>query len=79
MISRPLLVLSITTAISEASESNDGSSGGADQTNACSEVPPEISSVQTTLETRYNFFDMGEASVDILMFENFLSHSYLLS
>lgn len=64
MISRPLLVLSITTAISEASESNDRSSGGADQTNVCSEVPPEISSVQTTLETRaaHNECPQNEAS-----------------
>ncbi|PON51456.1 CRAL-TRIO lipid binding domain containing protein [Trema orientale] len=51
MFSRPLLVLSIATAFSEDAESDDGPSSGTHESNASSDVPSEISSVQTTLET----------------------------
>lgn len=79
MISRPLLVLSIATAFSEEAESSDGTSGSAHETSACPEVPSEISSVQTTLETRYGIINMDEAFVEIIVFENFLNHLYSVS
>ena len=52
MFSKPLLVLSIATAFSEEAESSDRPSGGTHESNASSDVPPEIAPVQTTLETR---------------------------
>ncbi|XP_062084921.1 uncharacterized protein LOC133791052 [Humulus lupulus] len=61
MFSRPLLILSIATALSEELESNDGPSGGTPESNtssagthassALSDVPSELSSVQNTMET----------------------------
>ncbi|KAF3453868.1 hypothetical protein FNV43_RR04309 [Rhamnella rubrinervis] len=52
MFSRPLLVISIATAFSEQPESNDGFSDGASDSNACSEVHSEESSLQAALDTR---------------------------
>lgn len=52
MFSRPLLVISIATAFSEQPESSDEFSAGANDSNACSEVHSEESSVQTALDTR---------------------------
>ncbi|XP_048324032.2 uncharacterized protein LOC107408865 [Ziziphus jujuba] len=49
--SRPLLVLSIATAFSDQPEAENRLSGGATDSNACSEVQSEESSVQTASDT----------------------------
>ncbi|KAL5581037.1 hypothetical protein UlMin_013479 [Ulmus minor] len=52
MFSRPLLVLSIATAFSEQAELNNGTSDSTNESRAPSEGHSEISSAQTTLDTR---------------------------